>query len=72
MAGTGEGKKEEAEYKRLHSFPLIRVRHCVCVHMHISIYSCTYVAIVVRAAHVLVIGFAQGGDDDDFPLLKKK
>lgn len=26
MAGTGEGKKEEADYKRLHSFPLIRVR----------------------------------------------
>ncbi len=25
MAGTGEGKKEEADYKRLHSFPLIRV-----------------------------------------------
>ncbi|TNN21584.1 hypothetical protein EYF80_068305 [Liparis tanakae] len=25
MAGTGE-KKEEADYKRLHSFPLIRVR----------------------------------------------
>ncbi|GLD63901.1 neuronal pentraxin receptor-like protein [Lates japonicus] len=24
MAGTGEGKKEEADYKRLHSFPLIR------------------------------------------------
>lgn len=27
MAGTGDGKKEEADYKRLHSFPLIRVRH---------------------------------------------
>lgn len=27
MAGTGEGKKEEADYKRLHSFPLIRVRN---------------------------------------------
>lgn len=26
MAGTGEGKKEDADYKRLHSFPLIRVR----------------------------------------------
>lgn len=26
MAGTGEGKKDEADYKRLHSFPLIRVR----------------------------------------------
>ncbi|NXD67511.1 DNAL4 protein, partial [Eolophus roseicapillus] len=26
MADTGEGKKEEAEYKRLHTFPLIRVR----------------------------------------------
>lgn len=26
MADTGEGKKEEADYKRLHSFPLIRVR----------------------------------------------
>lgn len=26
MAATGEGKKEEADYKRLHSFPLIRVR----------------------------------------------
>lgn len=26
MAGTGEAKKEEADYKRLHSFPLIRVR----------------------------------------------
>lgn len=26
MAGTGDGKKEEADYKRLHSFPLIRVR----------------------------------------------
>jgi len=26
MAGTGEVKKEEADYKRLHSFPLIRVR----------------------------------------------
>lgn len=25
MAATGEGKKEEADYKRLHSFPLIRV-----------------------------------------------
>lgn len=25
MAGTGEGKKEEADYKRMHSFPLIRV-----------------------------------------------
>ncbi|KAI9529054.1 Dynein light chain 4, axonemal [Dissostichus eleginoides] len=24
MAGTGEAKKEEADYKRLHSFPLIR------------------------------------------------
>ncbi|KFQ40465.1 Dynein light chain 4, axonemal [Mesitornis unicolor] len=24
MADTGEGKKEEADYKRLHSFPLIR------------------------------------------------
>ncbi|TKS68606.1 dynein axonemal light chain 4 [Centroberyx affinis] len=24
MAGTGEGKKEEADYKRLNSFPLIR------------------------------------------------
>lgn len=26
MADTGEGKKEESDYKRLHSFPLIRVR----------------------------------------------
>lgn len=26
MADTGESKKEEADYKRLHSFPLIRVR----------------------------------------------
>ncbi|XP_048357841.1 dynein axonemal light chain 4 isoform X1 [Sphaerodactylus townsendi] len=26
MADTGEGKKEEADYKRLHMFPLIRVR----------------------------------------------
>lgn len=25
MAGTGEGKREEADYKRLHNFPLIRV-----------------------------------------------
>uniref|UniRef100_A0A3Q1HC44 Dynein light chain n=1 Tax=Anabas testudineus TaxID=64144 RepID=A0A3Q1HC44_ANATE len=24
MAATGDGKKEEADYKRLHSFPLIR------------------------------------------------
>ncbi|KFO81722.1 dynein axonemal light chain 4 [Cuculus canorus] len=24
MADTGEGKKEEADYKRLHNFPLIR------------------------------------------------
>ncbi|KAF4093299.1 hypothetical protein AMELA_G00000570 [Ameiurus melas] len=24
MAGTAENKKEEADYKRLHSFPLIR------------------------------------------------
>lgn len=32
MADTGEGKKEEADYKRLHSFPLIRVRRGVdCV-----------------------------------------
>jgi len=29
MADTGEGKKEEADYKRLHSFPLIRVRGMV-------------------------------------------
>ena len=26
MAETGEVKKEEADYKRLHNFPLIRVR----------------------------------------------
>ncbi len=26
MAETVEGKKDEADYKRLHSFPLIRVK----------------------------------------------
>lgn len=29
MAETTESKKEEADYKRLHSFPLIRVRQIV-------------------------------------------
>lgn len=31
MAETGDSKKEEADYKRLHSFPLIRVSAYVCV-----------------------------------------
>lgn len=30
MAETGESKKEETDYKRLHSFPLIRV----CIHFY--------------------------------------
>ncbi|TFK07272.1 ras-related protein Rab-3A [Platysternon megacephalum] len=34
MADTGEGKKEEADYKRLHSFPLIRVRTRVGMYDH--------------------------------------
>ncbi|NWS50310.1 DNAL4 protein, partial [Probosciger aterrimus] len=33
MADTGEGKKEEAEYKRLHTFPLIRLGD-VCLKSH--------------------------------------
>lgn len=30
MAETAESKKEEADYKRLHNFPLIRVRSASC------------------------------------------
>lgn len=34
MAETTESKKEEADYKRLHSFPLIRVRHSLAAVTH--------------------------------------
>lgn len=41
MADTGEGKKEEADYKRLHSFPLIRVRRKMsCVFTSVTDMQC--------------------------------
>lgn len=66
MAGTGEGKKEEAEYKRLHSFPLIRVCHCIHIYIHVCM--CVYViriyeALVLMASYELVVVFTQVDKD---------
>jgi hypothetical protein len=53
MAETGEGKKEEADYKRLHSFPLIRVwcfKMIIRVTLIIRVW-CFIMIIRVRALH---------------------
>lgn len=45
MAETTESKKEEADYKRLHSFPLIRVRQSLAAVTHMWFTSRGYVTV---------------------------